>query len=116
MPLNSGLLAFQNLRAEGSLNAKDEMVSALGTSLALMSSVLDDVISFDVRRPCVALLTLQRMEAGMFTIRSAPLALHTIFRSLVRAFSPLAQERKLELVADLDPQIDAVSETLHGDP
>ena len=52
----------------------------------------------------------------MFTIRSAPLELHTIFRSLVRAFSPLAQERRLELVADHDPQIDAVSETLHGDP
>ena len=62
------------------------------------------------------MLSVQRMEAGMFAIRSAPLQVHPIFRSLVRAFRPLAQERRLDLVADFDARIDAVAESLVGDP
>lgn len=56
------------------------------------------------------------MEAGAFVIRSTALSFTTIMKSLVRAFRPLAQQRRLALIADLDPAIDAVAEQLYGDP
>ncbi|KAM0787630.1 hypothetical protein ACM66B_003695 [Microbotryomycetes sp. NB124-2] len=101
VPLNTALLAVQNLQATNAFGEKgsDQNVeyAALEGSLRMMSQVLNDVLDFS------------RMERGGFLSVSRPFSFHAVMREI---FSPLKIDtvaRGLALETELDPRIDAVA-------
>ncbi|KAK4051135.1 hypothetical protein OIV83_002957 [Microbotryomycetes sp. JL201] len=101
VPLNTALLAVQNLQATNAFGEKgsDQSIeyAALEGSLRMMSQVLNDVLDFS------------RMERGGFLSVSRPFSFHTVMREM---FSPLRIDtaaRGLALETELDPRIDAVA-------
>jgi hypothetical protein len=100
-------LAFQNLEGERLFNEvpadQRELVAGLSSSLITMEKVLNDVLDFN------------RMEAGKLTWTNKPFNLNTTFRAMLMAFRGVAAARKIELVTDFDPAIDAFSPLLLGD-
>jgi signal transduction histidine kinase len=96
----------------------EELVTALSASLVLMEkgapsrtsptpshagTVLNDVLDFN------------RMEAGRLVIQNRAFDLHKVFQSIALAFRGPVAARKLQLVADLDPAIDAYCPIVRGD-
>ncbi|GAA6001123.1 uncharacterized protein JCM10292_006385 [Rhodotorula paludigena] len=109
VPLNTALLAVQNLKGLNVFNKDSENAieySALEGSLQMMSQVLNDVLDFS------------RMERGGFSSVSRPFSLHNVMRSI---FVPLrldAAARGLTLDTTLDVRIDelAVQASRGGQP
>ncbi|EPQ54871.1 hypothetical protein GLOTRDRAFT_111444 [Gloeophyllum trabeum ATCC 11539] len=98
VPLNTALLAVQNMEAAGVV-AKDQEVEfrALEASLTMMSKVLNDVLDFN------------RLDSGRFESVSKPYAFHQVMRSLLNPIKLATNARKLELVSDFDKSIDEIA-------
>ncbi|GAA6027725.1 hypothetical protein JCM8097_008002 [Rhodosporidiobolus ruineniae] len=100
VPLNTALLAVQNLKGIGVFSQDSEYgveYQALEGSLQMMSQVLNDVLDFS------------RMERGGFSSVSRPFSLHNVMNSI---FVPLrldAAARGLTLHTNLDPLIDRLA-------
>lgn len=105
VPLNTALLAVQNMQAERlssantarSTNDSDIEWAALEGSLSMMSKVLNDVLDFD------------RMDSGKFESANRPYAFHQVMRSLFVPLQLATAARNLEFITELDPAIDKVA-------
>lgn len=98
MPLNTALLAVQNMEASCAVSKAQEIeFMALGGSLVMMSKVLNDMLDFN------------RMDSGRFEILSKPYAFHAVMRSLFIPLRMATDARNLELVTCLDETIDKVA-------
>ncbi|QRV85043.1 response regulator receiver [Ceratobasidium sp. AG-Ba] len=72
VPLNTALLAAQNLAGTGAIQREHEIeFNALEGSLNMMSKVLNDVLDFN------------RMDSGRFETVSKPFAFHAVIRSML---------------------------------
>lgn len=98
VPLNTALLAVQNMEASGIVPRAQEIeFKALEGSLSMMSKVLNDVLDFN------------RMDSGRFESVSRPYSFHQVIRGLFVPLSLATDARHLELVTNLDPCIDKVA-------
>ncbi|KAJ7781908.1 hypothetical protein DFH07DRAFT_791958 [Mycena maculata] len=98
VPLNSALLAVQNINSSGIITKDHEIeFHALSGSLNMMRNVLNDVLDFN------------RMDSGTFEVSSRPFAFHTTMRSLFVPLQLATDSRGQEFVAHLDPNIDRVA-------
>ncbi|KAI9458429.1 hypothetical protein BJY52DRAFT_430616 [Lactarius psammicola] len=98
VPLNTALLAVQNMEATGIVPRAQEIeFKALEGSLSMMSKVLNDVLDFN------------RMDSGRFESVSRPYPFHQVMRGLFVPLRLATDARHLELVTDLDPCIDKVA-------
>ncbi|KAJ6488090.1 hypothetical protein DFH09DRAFT_1209930 [Mycena vulgaris] len=98
VPLNSALLAVQNINSSGIITKDHEIeFNALSGSLNMMRNVLNDVLDFN------------RMDSGTFEVSSRPFAFHTTMRSLFVPLQLATDSRGQEFVAYLDPNIDRVA-------
>ncbi|RPD57168.1 hypothetical protein L227DRAFT_565479 [Lentinus tigrinus ALCF2SS1-6] len=96
VPLNTALLAVQNMQADGKI-AQDIEFKALEGSLSMMSKVLNDVLDFN------------RMDSGRFESVLKPYKFHQVMRSLFVPLRLATDARRLEFITDLDPSIDDVA-------
>lgn len=107
VPLNTALLAVQNLEGEGVFKdcaADDaEMVHGLNASLSLMEQVLNDVLSFS------------RMENGNLIQARKPFDFHKAINVVALSHRVQAEVAGVELVTELDPCIDALGGVFIGD-
>ncbi|KAJ7902547.1 histidine kinase [Mycena olivaceomarginata] len=94
VPLNTALLAVQNMAARPIAKDHEVEFSALEGSLSMMSKVLNDVLDFN------------RMDSGRLESLSRPYAFHKVLRSLFIPLRLAADARQLEFVTDLDMRID----------
>ncbi|KAG9016698.1 hypothetical protein FRB90_002453 [Tulasnella sp. 427] len=97
VPLNTALLALQNMQASGLLKNDDIEVTALEGSLTMMSKVLNDVLDFN------------RMDSGRFESVSKPYAFHKVIKGMLVPLQLTANARGLHLIIELDEQIDRVA-------
>ncbi|KAA1470157.1 hypothetical protein DENSPDRAFT_774313 [Dentipellis sp. KUC8613] len=97
VPLNTALLAVQNMQASGFAKAQDIEFKALEGSLGMMSKVLNDVLDFN------------RMDSGRFESVAKPYSFHQVMRSLFVPLRLAADARQLEFITDLDSCIDQVA-------
>ena len=98
MPLNTALLAVQNMEASGTVAKGQEIeFKALEGSLSMMSKVLNDVLDFN------------RMDSGRFESVLRPYAFHKVMRSLFVPLRLATDARGLELIIDLDDRIDTAA-------
>ncbi|KAH8077880.1 hypothetical protein BXZ70DRAFT_1002843 [Cristinia sonorae] len=98
VPLNTALLAVQNMDASGVLPKGQEIeFKALEGSLNMMSKVLNDVLDFN------------RMDSGRFESVLKPYAFHQVLRSLFIPLKLATDARGLEFVIDLDQSIDDIA-------
>ncbi|ORY21896.1 hypothetical protein BCR39DRAFT_488115 [Naematelia encephala] len=107
VPLNTALLAVQNLEGEEVFKGLDpdqaEMVHGLSKSLTMMEKVLNDVLSFN------------RMESGKFTQARKPFDFHQCMQLVALSHRVQAQKAGIELIVDLDKDIDKVGGIFVGD-
>ncbi|KAJ7117732.1 hypothetical protein C8R44DRAFT_791352 [Mycena epipterygia] len=98
VPLNSALLAVQNINSSGIITKDHEIeFNALSGSLNMMRNVLNDVLDFN------------RMDSGTFEVSSRPFAFHTTMRSLFVPLQLATDSRQQTFEAHLDPNIDRVA-------
>ncbi|KAJ7180800.1 histidine kinase [Mycena filopes] len=97
VPLNTALLAVQNMASRPIAKDHEVEFSALEGSLSMMSKVLNDVLDFN------------RMDSGRLESLSRPYAFHKVLRSLFIPLRLAADARQLEFVTDLDMRIDEVA-------
>ncbi|KAI0042739.1 hypothetical protein FA95DRAFT_1598309 [Auriscalpium vulgare] len=98
VPLNTALLAVQNMDAAGLVPRSQEVeFRALEGSLSMMSKVLNDVLDFN------------RMDSGRFESVSKPYSFHQVMRSLFVPLRLAADARHLEFSTDLDRTIDDIA-------
>lgn len=107
VPLNTALLAVQNLEGEGVFENLCEdhtdMIYGLMGSLNVMEKVLNDVLSFN------------RMESGKFTLESNPLDFHKSLQVVAMSHRIQAERSGVGFSLKLDPRIDALPGTLMGE-
>ncbi|KAI5474443.1 hypothetical protein MNV49_003262 [Pseudohyphozyma bogoriensis] len=104
VPLNTALLAVQNLKADNAFDTTSVEHDALDGSLQIMSQVLNDVLDFS------------RMEKGGFSSVSRPFSFHRVMRSIVGPLELDANARGLELVTILDDRVESVAlKAAYGD-
>ncbi|KAI0352098.1 hypothetical protein OH77DRAFT_816660 [Trametes cingulata] len=96
VPLNTALLAVQNMQASGTV-AQDIEFKALEGSLSMMSKVLNDVLDFN------------RMDSGRFESVLKPYKFHQVMRSLFIPLQLATDARGLQFITDLDKNIDQVA-------
>jgi signal transduction histidine kinase/CheY-like chemotaxis protein/CHASE3 domain sensor protein len=103
-PLNSSLILAKLLadNKEGNLNEEQvrfaQTISAAGNDLlTLINDILD----------------LSKVEAGKIELHIEPIVLERMTEALKRTFQPLAQEKGLSLVVELDP---GGPDTIESDP
>ncbi|KAG8924228.1 hypothetical protein FRC00_005369 [Tulasnella sp. 408] len=99
VPLNTALLAVQNMQATGQFGADDIEYTALEGSLSMMSKVLNDVLDFN------------RMDSGRFESVAKPYAFHKVIKGMLVPLRMSAQARGQELFTELDSQIDVMART-----
>ncbi|KAI0701496.1 hypothetical protein BC835DRAFT_213923 [Cytidiella melzeri] len=98
VPLNTALLAVQNMEASGTVAKAQEIeFKALEGSLNMMSKVLNDVLDFN------------RMDSGRFESVLKPYSFHKVMRSLFVPLQLATDARGLTFVTDLDKSIDDVA-------
>ncbi|KAH8995058.1 hypothetical protein EDB86DRAFT_2804879 [Lactarius hatsudake] len=98
VPLNTALLAVQNMEASGIVPRAQEIeFKALEGSLGMMS-----------KGKCISYLP-NRMDSGRFESVSRPYSFHQVMRGLFVPLRLATDARRLELVTDLDPCIDKVA-------
>jgi len=107
VPLNTALLAAQNLEAEGlfeslSVDHRD-MIDGLMGSLDMMEKVLNDVLSFN------------RMEAGNLEQARKPFDFHKTINIVALLHRVHAEHAGLHFDLDLDPHIDELGGLVVGD-
>ncbi|KAH7890900.1 Tco5, signal transduction HAMP domain histidine kinase [Phlebopus sp. FC_14] len=95
VPLNTALLAVQNMEASGAVSKAQEIeFMALSGSLVMMSKVLNDMLDFN------------RMDSGRFEILSKPYTFHSVIRTLMIPLRMATDARQLTLETHLDRTID----------
>jgi signal transduction histidine kinase len=103
VPLNTAMLAYQNLLNHGTFSKDDpEAVAdahALDLSHTMMKTVLNDV------------LDLQRIDSGKFELKFQSFSLHRDIDSTLASARSLCAAKGLELRVDLDPAIDALQQS-----
>lgn len=99
VPLNTALLAVQNMQATGLFAPDDIEYTALEGSLNMMSKVLNDVLDFN------------RMDSGRFESVSKPYAFHKVIKGMLVPLRMTAAARGQELITELDSQIDVMART-----
>jgi osomolarity two-component system sensor histidine kinase SLN1 len=106
VPLNTALLAVQNMAAIGVFaRSQDIEFKALEGSLSMMSKVLNDVLDFN------------RMDAGRFESVSKPYAFHQVLRSLFVPLRMATDARQLEVRAIMGRQADSdQNDTVRDEP
>ncbi|KAJ7580197.1 hypothetical protein C8J56DRAFT_962513 [Mycena floridula] len=98
VPLNTALLAVQNMGASGTIAKSLEVeFNALEGSLSMMSKVLNDVLDFN------------RMDNGRFESLARPYGFHQVIRSMFLPLRLATDARNLEFVTNLDMKIDDVA-------
>ncbi|EIN05969.1 hypothetical protein PUNSTDRAFT_145366 [Punctularia strigosozonata HHB-11173 SS5] len=98
VPLNTALLAVQNIDAGGVVPKEHEIeFRALEGSLSMMSKVLNDVLDFN------------RMDAGRFESVHKPYAFHQVMEGMMVPLKIATDARGLELVTEFDRSIDWVA-------
>ncbi|KZT07233.1 uncharacterized protein LAESUDRAFT_742984 [Laetiporus sulphureus 93-53] len=98
VPLNTALLAVQNMEANGSIaRSQDIEFNALEGSLSMMSKVLNDVLDFN------------RMDSGRFEFVLKPYSFHQVMRSMFVPLQLATDARGLEFVTELDKNVDDVA-------
>ncbi|ORY88015.1 hypothetical protein BCR35DRAFT_29860 [Leucosporidium creatinivorum] len=105
VPLNTALLAVQNLQGSEAFDHKSESAieyAALEGSLQMMSQVLNDVLDFN------------RMERGGFSSVSRPFSLHNVIRAICTPVEMESNARGLGFSAHLDPRVDEVAKRAAG--
>ncbi|GJE93893.1 hybrid sensor histidine kinase/response regulator [Phanerochaete sordida] len=101
VPLNTALLAVQNMAASGAVAKGQEIeFKALEGSLSMMSKVLNDVLDFN------------RMDSGRFESVSRPYPFHKVMRSLFVPLRMATDARSLSFVTELDKGIDDIARRL----
>ncbi|WVQ67940.1 uncharacterized protein L199_006145 [Kwoniella botswanensis] len=107
VPLNTALLAVQNLEGEnvfkGLAEDQSEMVHGLMGSLTMMEKVLNDVLSFN------------RMESGKFAQARKPFEFHKSIQLVALSHRMQAQMAGIELEVELDKDIDKIGGVFVGD-
>ncbi|WWD17522.1 hypothetical protein CI109_101963 [Kwoniella shandongensis] len=107
VPLNTALLAVQNLDGENVFQGLEEdqaeMVHGLMGSLTMMEKVLNDVLSFN------------RMESGKFAQAKKPFEFHKSIQLVALSHRMQAQMAGIELIVDLDKDIDNIGGVFVGD-
>ena len=107
VPLNTALLAVQNLEGEnvfkGLPGDQSEMVHGLMGSLTMMEKVLNDVLSFN------------RMESGKFAQARKPFEFHKSIQLVALSHRMQAQMAGIDLLVDLDKDIDKLGGVFIGD-
>ncbi|KAF9048345.1 hypothetical protein BDZ89DRAFT_1126917 [Hymenopellis radicata] len=95
VPLNTAILAVQNMDASGMVPRTMSLeFSALEGSLSQMSKVLNDILDF------------HRMDNGKFEVLMRPYPFHQVLRSMFLTLELATSARELEFETDLDPKID----------
>ncbi|KAH8917094.1 hypothetical protein BT69DRAFT_1323821 [Atractiella rhizophila] len=105
VPLNTALLAVQNMQAAGvfdNLDGSDQNVEfiALEGSLVMVQNVLNDVLDFN------------RMEAGRFATSYNPFSFHKLIKSLLGSARVGCQNKKLTLIESLDERVELSARAL----
>ncbi|WWC89586.1 uncharacterized protein L201_004511 [Kwoniella dendrophila CBS 6074] len=107
VPLNTALLAVQNLDGENVFKGLEEdqaeMVHGLMGSLTMMEKVLNDVLSFN------------RMESGKFAQARKPFEFHKSIQLVALSHRMQAQMAGIELDVELDKDIDKIGGIFVGD-
>ncbi|KIR40777.1 two-component system sensor protein [Cryptococcus deuterogattii 99/473] len=107
VPLNTALLAVQNLQGENVFEHvqqdQAEMVDGLVSSLSMMEKVLNDVLSFN------------RMESGKFAQARKPFDFHKSIQLVALSHRTQAQMTGILLDVELDPDIDKIGGIFVGD-
>ncbi|KAF9497205.1 hypothetical protein BDN71DRAFT_1388282 [Pleurotus eryngii] len=100
VPLNTALLAVQNMEASGAITKRFEIeFNALEGSLSMMSK--GKMPPYSVRS--------NRMDSGKFESSFRPYPLHQVMRSLFIPLQLAANARHLQFETSLDPRIDTVA-------
>ncbi|KAG8851507.1 hypothetical protein FRB96_009180 [Tulasnella sp. 330] len=98
VPLNTALLAVQNMEATGVFEHDNNLeFTALEGSLNMMSKVLNDVLDFN------------RMDSGRFESVAKPYSFHKIVKSMLGPLHLAADARGQHLQIDLDPLVDEIA-------
>jgi signal transduction histidine kinase len=107
VPLNTALLAVQNLEGENVFKHiqadQNEMVHGLVRSLTTMEKVLNDVLSFN------------RMEAGKFAQARKPFDFHKSINLVAMSHRPQAHVAGISFEVELDGDIDKLGGMFIGD-
>ncbi|WVO16425.1 hypothetical protein L204_104101 [Cryptococcus depauperatus] len=107
VPLNTALLAVQNLQGENVFSniqkEQREMVDGLVSSLTMMEKVLNDVLSFN------------RMESGKFAQARKPFNFHKSIQLVALSHRTPAQMAGINLEVELDKGIDKIGGVFIGD-
>ncbi|WVQ72758.1 hypothetical protein IAR50_002318 [Cryptococcus sp. DSM 104548] len=107
VPLNTALLAVQNLQGEKVFehvqHEQGEMVDGLISSLTMMEKVLNDVLSFN------------RMESGKFAQARKPFDFHKSIQLVALSHRTQAQMAGIDLDVELDQDIDKIGGVFVGD-
>ncbi|KAJ3300112.1 HisKA, partial [Borealophlyctis nickersoniae] len=102
VPLNTALLAMQNLSGEGIFSTctrdQKEVVDALTGSLGMMAKVLNDVLDFN------------RMEDGKLACTYHPFEFHKMVRATLINARVAATGKGVVLTTELDERIERLSE------
>jgi signal transduction histidine kinase len=100
VPLNSAMLAFQNMQTNNAFeHCKEDQaveIHALEGSMAAMKQVLDDV------------LDLQRMDSGKFENKPQPFPFHRAVQSMLGSLKVSTAAKNLDLKVEFDERIDDV--------
>ncbi|KDQ07591.1 hypothetical protein BOTBODRAFT_149123 [Botryobasidium botryosum FD-172 SS1] len=110
VPLNSAMLAFQNLQSNRSFalfcasnsSSLSVEIAALEGSMSAMKQVLDDV------------LDLQRMDSGRFESNPHAFEFHQCLRSMLGTLRVATDAKGLGLEVELDERIDEVVSNIKG--
>lgn len=104
VPLNTSLLALQNLVGEEVFKdigeEQVELVDVLQSSLGMMEKVLNDVLDFN------------RMEAGKLLCTSNPFDFTRVIRSVIIGLEVAAHQKQITLRNELDPRIEQLGSLL----
>jgi osomolarity two-component system, sensor histidine kinase SLN1 len=104
VPLNSALLAVQNMAAAGIFRKSHELeFTALEGSLSMMSKVLNDMLDFN------------RLDAGRFESVSRPFSFHQVIKTLCVPLQMATNSRGQSLIVELDPLIDQFARRATGE-
>ncbi|EJD41678.1 hypothetical protein AURDEDRAFT_105975 [Auricularia subglabra TFB-10046 SS5] len=102
VPLNTALLAFQNLQENNAFADYEESqnveIHALEASLYMMQQVLNDV------------LDLERMDSGRFDSNPRPFPLHRAINSIMGPVGLASHAKRLTLRLELDKKIDELAD------
>ncbi|THH05365.1 hypothetical protein EW145_g4855 [Phellinidium pouzarii] len=96
VPLNTALLAVQNMEATGAV-VEDQGIQGVEWTALSGSLVLNDVLDFD------------RLDSGRFSTVNTPYNLHQTIRSILIPLQLAANARGLTLTVELDKRIDQLA-------